>query len=108
MENKDSTQIQLIDASNVKDIKFPSSYDGIYAEKFLTGIFQNSPGYYFTNVQHTECFGLMIDREIVIPCTINKLPLVASSYKPSETCYVVSPFSQVIINQIDFNGLGFR
>jgi len=79
-------EIKIYDANNLEHCPWPSTVDGLFAQKLLTPFIQKGVSKYIDNVQ-TEMKVLVFD-ELVFPITIND-----AEYDNS---YVCSPYSYFI------------
>lgn len=77
--------IEFVDKSNINKIELPNSE----ASDYLTAVLDHSPNRFINNVPKTTCFGLIIDRRLVLPCTVNH-------HVDDASCYVVSLYAQVL------------
>lgn len=78
--------IKIYDKTNIDELDFPLSEDGIYAKKYLTPYIKNRTSFYIDNVE-TDLKILSIDN-LVLPITIND--------KEYNNSYVVSPYTHYV------------
>lgn len=64
-----NTKIELFDSSNIEQIIWPNSEEGLFAKKLLIPLIKEGPQSYFHNIK-TDMMVLKID-DIVLPITIN-------------------------------------
>lgn len=76
------SQIQLYDETNIDELKWPNSAQGIWAKEYLLPLMKEGVDKYITNVK-TQLFVLLLN-DIVIPLTVN--------HREYENSYLVSNY----------------
>lgn len=85
-ENSSLHEIKLYDAHNIEACQWPQSFDGQYAQKFLTPLIQKGVSTYVENIR-TD-LRVLVWNELALPVTVNE-----AEY---DNAYVCSPYSYYI------------
>ncbi len=86
-ETHSHVTLQLFDANTIQDLTWPETDDGRYARQYLLPLIQQGAMPFIANAQ-TTCMALLIDRQIVLPVTVNQ--------REYDNSYVCSPYSHYV------------
>lgn len=80
-------QPELFTRENIHFLRFPSTYDGDYARRYLTPLITGDPQTYIGNIHNTELMAVKVGETII--------PISVTDFHPQNT-YTVSPYSHYV------------